>query len=168
MNIGIIYTTTSINTKNSCKILSEKIKADVKLIPIDKAKIHCILKYNFIILAGSSYNGNIQSELKRYISRNIKTLKEKPIGLIINCEEGIDIEKRLNKTFSKELVESSFIASNFGYELNPDEGNLIERRKKKKIIDEFEKKGELPPALNMNEIDKFADYINNIIDKRVD
>lgn len=168
MKIAIIYSTSSRTTKKACKILSSKINANVQLIPIEKAKTACLLKYNFIILAGSALNGKVQSALKRYISRNIKTLKEKPIALVLNCEEGIDTRDRLNKTFTQELVDSSYINSNFGYELNPEEGNLIEKRKINKIINNYQKEGKELPVLNMDEIDKFADYINNMINKRVD
>ena len=87
MKLAIIYSTSSRTTKKACKILSSKIKCEVQLIPIEKAKSACLLKYNFIILAGSAYNGKVQSAMKRYISRNMKTLKEKPIALVMNCEE---------------------------------------------------------------------------------
>lgn len=168
MKIGIIYSTSSKTTKKACKILSSKINANVQLIPIEKAKTACLLKYNYIILAGSAYNGKVQSALKRYISRNIKTLKEKPVALVLNCEEGIDTKDRLNKTFTEELVNSSQINSNFGYELNPDEGNFMEKRKINSMINDYRKNGKELPMLNMDEIDKFADYINNMINKRVD
>lgn len=168
MKIAIIYSTSSRSTKKACKLLSDKIKANVRLIPIEKAKTACLLKYNFIILAGSAYNGKVQNALKQYISRNMKTLKEKPIALVMNCEEGIDTRDRLNKAFSEELVETSFINSNFGYELNPDEGNFIERRKTNNLINEYKKDGKSLPVLNIDEIDKFADYINDMIEKRVD
>lgn len=168
MKIAIIHTTSSKSTKKSCKILSDKIISDVQLIPIDMAKTECLQKYNYIILASSAYNGKVQNSLKRYISRNMKTLRGKPIALILNCEEGIDIKDRLNKTFTEELVNSSFISSNFGHELYPDEGNIIEKRKINNIIDNYKKEGKSLPTLNMNEIDKFADYINNMIEKRVD
>ena len=167
MKIAIIYSTSSKTTKKACKILSNKIKADVQLIPIEKAKTACLLKYNFIILAGSTYKGKVQSILKRYISKNLKTLKEKPIALVLNCEEEIDLNERLTKTFGEELVKSSYISSNFGYELDSNEG----KKKKKKInnlINKYEKNGKILPTLNLNEINNFADYINNMIDKRVD
>ena len=165
MKIAVIYTTTLESTKKSCKILAGKIKADVQLIPIEKAKSECILKYNFIIIAGSALNGKVQSNLKLYISKNLKTLKEKPLGLIINCEEDKD---RFNKTFTEELVNSSYINSNFGYELNPDEGNYIEKRKTNKLISNYKKNKQSLPTLNIDEINKFADYINTMIEKRVD
>ena len=168
MKIAIIYSTSSRSTKKACKLLSDKIKANVRLIPIEKAKTACLLKYNFIILAGSAYNGKVQNALKQYISRNMKTLKEKPIALVMNCEEGIDTRDRLNKAFSEELVETSFINSNFGYELNPDEGNFIEKRRTNNLINKYKKDGKSLPVLNIDEIDKFADYINNMIEKRVD
>lgn len=165
MNIGIIYTKNAKYTKKSCRILSEKINADVQLIPIDLAKSDCILKYNFIILAASAVNGKVQSDLKLYVSRNLRNLCEKPLALIINCEDNKD---RFNKTFTEQLVKSSYICSNFGYELNPDEGNYIEKRKTTKLIENYKKEGKELPELNINEINKFADYINNIIEKRVD
>lgn len=168
MKIAIIYSTSSKTTKKACKILSSKINASVQLIPIEKAKTACLLKYNFIILAGSAMNGKVQSALKRYISRNIKTLQEKPIALVLNCEEGIDTRDRLNKTFTEELVNSSHINSNFGYEINPEEGNIIEKRRMNNLINNYQKQGKELPVLNMDEIDKFADYINDMIKKRVD
>lgn len=113
-------------------------------------------------------NGKVQSALKRYISRNIKTLQEKPIALVLNCEEGIDTRDRLNKTFTEELVNSSHINSNFGYEINPEEGNIIEKRRMNNLINNYQKQGKELPVLNMDEIDKFADYINDMIKKRVD
>ena len=63
MKIAIIYSTSSRTTKKACKILSSKINASVQLIPIEKAKTACLLKYNYIILAGSAYNGKVQSAL---------------------------------------------------------------------------------------------------------
>ena len=167
MKIAIIYSTSSKSTKKACKILSNKIKATVQLIPIEKAKTACLLKYNFIILAGSNNNGKVQGALKRYISRNIKTLQEKPIALILNYEEERYSKNNLNNTFSQTLVDSSLISSNFGYELNPDEGNFIERKKTNNIINKYKKEGKNLPILNMDEIENFANYINNMIDKRV-
>ena len=98
----------------------------------------------------------------------IQTLQEKPIALVLNCEEGIDTRDRLNKAFTEQLVDSSYINSNFGYELNPDEGNLFEKRKINNMIKNYNKEGKSLPVLNIDEIDKFADYINDMIEKRVD
>ena len=168
MKIAIIYSTSSKSTKKSCELLSSKINADVILIPIEKVKSECLLKYNFIILAGSAYYGKVQSSLKIFISRNIKTLMEKPTALVINCEDDIDTRERLNKTFTQELVDSSYISSNFGYELNSDEGNILDKRKIKKIIDRYKKDGKNLPMLHVNEINNFAECINKMIEKRVD
>ena len=66
--------------------------------------------------------------------------------------------------FTKELIESSFISSNFGYEINTDIGNFIQKRKNKKILE----KNENIPHLNENEIENYANAINDLIKKRVD
>ena len=164
MKIAIIYSTLIEDTKNSAVLLKDLINADVKLIPIDNAKDVCLLRYNFIILGGSTYNNKVQGSLKRYISRNIKTLLEKPIALYVNSDENLDRYKNLNKIFTKELIESSFISSNFGYEINTDIGNFIQKRKNKKILE----KNENVPHLNENEIKNYANAINDLIKKRVD
>ena len=155
MKIAIIYSTSSGITKKAAKILSNKIKAKIQLIPIEKAKTACLLKYDFIILAGSLYHGKVQGTLKRYISRNMGTLMEKPVALFMNCDEKSNTKSH--------LVKSSFISSNFGYEINPDEGNFIDKIKAKKTLS-----SENIPVLDMDEIDKFASYINNLIDKRIE
>ena len=148
MKIAIIYSTLIDSTKKSALLLKELINSDVLLIPVENAKSECILKYNLIILAGSSYNSKVQTSLKIYISRNIKTLLEKPIGLYVNSDENLSIEDNLNKVFTKELIESSLISSNFGYELDSSIGNFIERRKTKKLIENNENL----PSLNIEEI----------------
>lgn len=168
MKVGIIYSTTNRTTLKAAKILSSKIKTKTQLIPIEKAKTACLLKYDFIILAGSINHGKVQGALKRYISRNMRTLMEKPVGLFINCEEeSSDSKMPLNKTFSEQLVSSSFISSNFGYEIDPEAGNIFDRRKANKELNQLKKEGKKIPMLNISEIDNFANYINELNDKRV-
>ena len=165
MIIGIIYTTNNESTRKSCKILEGKLNAETQLIPIEMAKKDCLLKYNFIILAASAIGGKVQGSFKLYVSSNLKTLKGRPLGLIVNCEEDRD---RFSKAFTEELLDSSYIHSNFGYELNPDYGNYIERKKTNKLISKYKKNNENLPTLNIDEIDRFADDINKMIEKRVD
>lgn len=163
MKIAIIYSTLTDDTKKSAKLLKDLINAEVVLISIKNAKDVCLLKYNFIILGASTYN-KVQNSFKIYISRNIKTLLEKPHALYVNNDENLDIKANLNKVFTTELIESSSIYSNFGYEINTDRGNFFERRKSKKIIENVDKL----PTLNKNKIEEFAKIINELIEKRVD
>ena len=164
MKIAIIYSTLIEDTKKSAEILKELINAEVVLISISNVKDICLLKYNFIILAASTYIGKVQTSFKKFISRNIKTLLEKPHALYVNSDENLDIDINLNKVFTRELIESSTVCSNFGYNINTDIGNFIERRKLKKII---ENNNEIP-SLNKNKIEEFANIINELIEKRVD
>lgn len=164
MKIGIFYSTLIEDTEKSAEMLKELINAEVVPIPIDNAKDICILKYNFIILAASTYNGKVQASMKKYISRNLKTLLGKPHALYVNSDENLDLLTNLNKVFTTEIIESSFTCSNFGYNINADTGNFIQRRKSKKII---ENNDEIP-SLNEKEISKFAQTINELIEKRVD
>lgn len=164
MKIAIIYSTLIEDTKKSALLLKDLINAEVKLIPIENARDVCLLRYNYIILGASTYNNEVQGSLKRYISRNIKTLLEKPTALYVNSDENLDLITNLNKVFTAEIIESSLTYSNFGYDINTDIGNFFERRKSKKIIENSEK----IPSLNKNKIDEFAKIINELIEKRVD
>lgn len=164
MKILLLYSTLIEDTKKSAILLKELIDAEVVLVPIERAKDQCLLKYNFIILAASTYNNKVQNSFKIYVSRNIKTLLGKPHALYVNSDENLSIDENLNKVFTRELIESSIISSNFGYELNPYIGNFIEKRKTKKLIEN----GENLPSLNIDKIKNYAYFINKLIEKRVD
>lgn len=165
MKIAIIFSTLIKDSKESAKILKELINSEVVLISIENVKDICLLKYNLIILGGSTYNNKVQGLFKRYMSRNIKTLLEKPHALYLNSDENIDMNINLNKVFTREIIESSIACSNFGYNINADTGNFLERRKYKKII---EKNNNEIPSLNKKKIEEFARIINDLIKKRVD
>ena len=164
MKIAIIYSTLIEDSKISAKMLKELINAEVKLISIENVKDICLLKYNYIILGASTYNNKVQGSFKKYISRNIRTLLEKPHALYVNSDENLDLVTNLNKVFTTELIESSLTCSNFGYNISIDIGNFFERRKSKKIIE----KNENVPSLNKGKIEEFAKIINELIEKRVD
>lgn len=164
MKIAIIYSTLIDDTKKSAKLLEELINAEIVLISIKNVKDVCILKYNMIILGASTYNGKVQNSFKRYVSRNEKTLLEKPHALYVNSDEDLDMLENLNKVFSPEIIKSSYTCSNFSYDINTDTGNFIQRRRYKKIIEKNNK----IPSLNKNKIEEFAKIINELIEKRVD
>ena len=117
MKIAIIYSTLIEDSKESAKILKELINSEVVLISIKNVKSECLLKYNLIILGGSTYSNKVQGVFKRYMSRNIRTLLEKPHALYLNSDENIDININLNKVFTREIIESSIVCSNFGYNI---------------------------------------------------
>ena len=102
--------------------------------------------------------------IKVYTSRNIKTLLELPHALYVNSDENLNMEVNLNKVFTREMIESSIVSSNFGYEINADRGNFLKRRKSKKIIENSDE----IPSLNKDKIEEFAKIINELIEKRVD
>ena len=54
MKIAIIYSTLIEDSKESAKILKELINSEVVLISIKNVKSECLLKYNLIILGGST------------------------------------------------------------------------------------------------------------------
>ncbi len=73
MKIAIIYSTSSGITKKAAKILSNKIKAKIQLIPIEKAKTACLLKYDFIIIPWKSPRNLKKIHIQKYGNIDGKT-----------------------------------------------------------------------------------------------
>ena len=71
MKTAIIYASKTGTTKKVAKALADKIKGEVKLLPIANVKPRCLLRYDFVIIAGSIHYGRIQSEIKSFVNKNL-------------------------------------------------------------------------------------------------
>ena len=162
MKTAIIYGTTYGTTHKVAKILSNGIKGESVRIPINKAKPACLQKYDFIIIGGSIHRGRIQSEIKQYTSRNLKTLLGKNLGLFILTNNDKDIEKYFRDSFTKGLVESARITGNFGNEIHPEKGNLITKKIMINEIENYLKTDEELPSLKFDKIQDFMNEINKL------
>ena len=156
MKIAIIYSTKIKATKKTSELLSNKINSETKLIAIEQAKTDCLLKYNYVILVVSIINGKVQGAIKRYISKNLKTLTEKPKALILICEDCENTEKKYNKAFSESLVNTSLLKSTVEIEFEKDNS-----------FKNYKKKDKAIRILDLKKIDKIANNINKIIDNRI-
>ena len=161
MKTAIIYASKTGTTRKVAKALADKIKGEVKTIPIARAESTCLLKYDFVIIAGSIHYGHIQGDLKRFVHRNAKTLKEKNYGLYIMCMFEDKADEYLRKEFSQEIVDSAFITACFGGEVNPNEGNFITKKLIKANLKQFEEEGKEPPSIRWELVDEYADKIND-------
>lgn len=162
MKTAIIYGTTYGTTHKVAKILAKGIKGECVTIPINKAKSECLQKYDFIIIGGSIHKGRIQSQIKQYTSRNIKTLLGKNIGLFILANNDKEIDKYFRDSFTKGLVDSTVTTGFFGNEIHPEKGNLITKKIMINEIENYLKTDEELPSLKFDKIQDFMNEINKL------
>lgn len=162
MKTAIIYGSTYGTGRKAAKLLASKLRGEAVTIPINKAKTTCLLKYDFIVIGGTIQRGRIQSNIKQFTSRNFKTLMGINFGLFICSTVDDETDKDMNNSYSKELVKSAYITSNFGGELIPDQGNIVVRKMTRNRILSYKKRGMPLPKLKIEVIEEFANKINNL------
>ena len=165
MRTAIIYASKNGATERVALRLKDKIKGEVRIFPITKFGSSCLLKYDFVIIAGSIHFGRIQSEVKSFVNKNAKTLQGINYGLYIMCIDKEKEKEYLEKAFTKEIVDSAFIVSAFGGEIDPNEGNFLTKGMKKKILEDMEKEGKGSPSIKWELVDEYADEINSRFSK---
>lgn len=165
MKTAIIYATKTGTTKKVAKGLAEKIKGEVKLLPIANVKPGCLLRYDFVIIAGSIHYGRIQSEIKSFVNKNRATFRGILYGLYIMCMFEEEADEYMKKSFGEDIVENAMITACFGGEVNPNEGNFVTKKLIKANLKKFEEEGKEPPAIRWERVDEFADEINKRINK---
>ena len=165
MKTAIIYATKTGTTEKVAEALAEKIKGEVKLLPIDNVKPGCLLRYDFVIIAGSIHYGRIQSEIKSFVNKNRATFRGILYGLYIMCMFEDECEEYMKKSFGEDIVENAMITACFGGEVNPNECNFLTKKLIKANLKKFEDEGKEPPAIRWERVDEFADEINKRINK---
>ena len=165
MKTAIIYASKTGTTKKVAKGLAEKIKGEVKLLPIANVKPGCLLRYDFVIIAGSIHYGRIQSEIKSFVNKNRATFRGILYGLYIMCMFEEEADEYMRKSFGEDIVENAMITACFGGEVNPNEGNFLTKKLIKANLKKFEEEGKEPPAIRWERVDEFADEINKRINK---
>ncbi|OWT32890.1 hypothetical protein BGI41_05250 [Methanobrevibacter sp. 87.7] len=158
MRTLIIYDKINSNAENLSKEILDNINCEFKrAFPVKKAKDTCLLKYDFIILGGSIKRGNIPGNLKRYVKRNIKTLKGKNFALFIICYDREKVDKYFYKSFSKELVSASYTKKYF---LERNKSGIF-NNKNKMDSDEIKKLNKKNVKELINEINEMNDNFKN-------
>ena len=165
MKTAIIYATKTGTTKKVADALADKIKGEIKLLPIANVKPGCLLRYDFVIIAGSIHYGRIQSEIKSFVNKNRATFRGILYGLYIMCMFEEEADEYMKKSFGEDIVENAMITACFGGEVNPNEGNFVTKKLIKANLKKFEEEGKEPPAIRWERVDEFADEINKRINK---
>lgn len=148
MRCLVIYDEINSSAAGVAKDIIDNINCEFKrAFPVKRAKDACLLRYDYIILGGSINRGKIPGDLKRYVDRNKKTLESKNFSIYIVCYDKEKVDKYLYKSFSKELINSSY---SYTYFLDKNDSGF------------FSKKNKMEPE-KIEKINK--ENINNLIDE---
>ncbi|WP_297983662.1 flavodoxin domain-containing protein [uncultured Methanobrevibacter sp.] len=165
MKTAIIYASKRGTTRKVAKYMVERLDCEAITIPVAKSKSTCLLKYDFIIIAGSIHYGRIQSEIKSFVNKNRMTLKGINFGLYIVCINDDKSDQYLEKAFSREILDAAYIYDSFGGEVNLNEGDLITKHIIRSKLDDFKKERSEAPKINWEKVDAYIDKINQNIVK---
>ncbi|MDD4777716.1 MAG: flavodoxin domain-containing protein [Fermentimonas sp.] len=114
--------------------------------------------YDSIVIGGSIHSGKIQTVISEFCETNLDLLKNKRIGLFINCiYKGEKALKQLDEAFPRELSDKAVIREYFGGEINELNLNYWEKFITKQMIDQEN----LVVTLSAEKIDNFAKTISN-------
>lgn len=127
MKTAIIYSTTHGSTEKVAEYISEKINdGEATVIRLEKNSKIDINSFDRIILGGSVYLGDIQSQMTKFCEDNIAILETKIVGLF-TCgiePELVRTDDELEMAFPKKLfnhaVATAFVGGEISFEkLNP-------------------------------------------------
>ena len=136
MKTLIIYATKQGSSKVAAHLLKSKLEGEVHLVNLLKESIPSISDFDTVIIGGSIYAGKIQKKLTEFLNKNLSLLLGKRIGLFI-CAAHFDpevLKKELLEAFPEELHNIAIAKEIFGYQINKEHLNFIEKAIVKKIM----------------------------------
>lgn len=152
----IIYATKHGSVEHAVMLLKAKLEGEVRLVNILEEKVPSLGDYENVILGGSIYLGKIQKQLTKYIEKHLSELLTKRVGLFICAAQQEDVrEKELIDAFPNELFEHAISKEIFGYEINFDDMNFIEKKVVRSILGHQDNYSEL----SNETIERFAHAI---------
>lgn len=130
MKTAVIYSTKQGTTEKAANYIAEKLEGDdVEIIKLTRRKSVNIDKYDRIILGGSIYLGDIQSNMTKFCNDNLDVLLTKTIGLFA-CgiePEYIRQDGELEMAFPKKLFKHATATAFVGGEIVFDKLNPTQK-----------------------------------------
>lgn len=159
MKILIAYTTKHGCTEKCVKKLASQILNEALIVNLKAKPKLDISQFDVVLIGGSIQVGKIQKQVKSFCENNLSELKKKKIGLFVCCMSKEDEAiAYINELFPEDLVKTAVAKEYFGWEVNFERMNFIERFIMKKIA----KTNKSVSHISEENISKFASTIKNI------
>lgn len=127
MNTLIIYASTYGYTEEMVNKMVNESNYQFDSINILKNKNIDITKYENIIIGSCIYVGQINKELKKFLSNNHDELMHKNIGLFLACAFEEQFKTHLANNFTSDMIDHSMIQVNLGGKLQKDKMNFAHK-----------------------------------------
>jgi menaquinone-dependent protoporphyrinogen oxidase len=155
MKTLIVYASKHGCVEKAANILYDKLNTTKDIVNIKENSKVYITNFDTIIIGGSIYGGNIQTEIKQFVKNNFDGLLDKKVGLFLCCGMEKEYKKQIEKSFPKELLDHVTTDGYFGYEFNVDKMGFIE----KSLVKLIAKDKIVDSKISIDNIQKFADRI---------
>lgn len=127
MNTLIIYASTYGYTEEMVNKMVNESNHKFDSINILKNKSIDLTHYENIIIGSCIYVGQINKELKKYLSNNHDELMHKNVGLFLACAFEEQFNTHLSNNFSQDILDHSKIQVNLGGKLQKDKLNFAHK-----------------------------------------
>ncbi len=157
MKVLIAYATRFGTTEKCAGMLSELLEekaAEVELVDLKKNRKVDPGNYDLAIVGGSFMAFRMNSFVKKFVKRNLKTLLNMKTGIFM-CGADEDWEKEIKRGFPEELLDKAIAKGYFGYEMNWDKMNPMIRNMMQKASKTEEPVSKIRPE----NIKEFAEEI---------
>jgi len=166
MKTLIVYCTKYGTVEKCCQILKKELLGEVELCNLKNDQIGDLNDYQKVIIGGSIYIGQIQKEIKSFISTNLEKLLTKKVGLFICCARNNEIANdQLKLAYTEKLLNHSVVNEYFGGEITFSKMKSFDRfitkmvSKKDKNFPELDENRN-GSFLRIEEIKSFASIMN--------
>ena len=122
MKVLIAFATRYGTTEKCAGILADELKEkghEVDLVDLKKNKKVDPKDYEIVATGGSFIAFRMNSLVKKFVKRNLKTLLDMKTGVFM-CGADEDWEKEIQKGYPEELLKSAVTKGYFGFEMNWD------------------------------------------------
>ncbi len=127
MNTLIIYASTYGYTEEMVNKMVNESNHQFDSINILKNKNIDLTSYENIIIGSCIYVGQINKELKKFLSNNHDELMHKNIGLFLACAFEEQFKTHLTNNFTSDMIDHSKIQVNLGGKLQKDKMNFAHK-----------------------------------------
>jgi menaquinone-dependent protoporphyrinogen oxidase len=127
MNTLIIYASTYGYTEEMVNKMVNESNHKFDSINILKNKNIELKDYENIIIGSCIYVGQINKELKKFVSNNHDELMHKNVGLFLACAFEEQFKTHLTNNFSQDMIDHSQIQVNLGGKLQKDRMNFAHK-----------------------------------------
>jgi len=159
MKVIIIYESLHGSTERCAGLLQNQILSELEIRRLQDNEDINLDEFDTVIIGGSIHMGVIQTRIENFIKKNYSLLMDKKLGLYLCCmEEGENAQQQFNKAYPSDLRKKSVAAGLFGGEFNLRKMNYFEKKLTRKLTGIKTSVSKL----NVEEIRKFAEKINNI------